>query len=66
MEYFYALTDQNNDIITMCEEKLKFNKQQVYIDDEETKDSEEWKELVATLKEFDKLYVPSFSMFSPD
>ncbi|WP_416326297.1 hypothetical protein [[Eubacterium] hominis] len=66
MEYFYALTDQNNDIITMCEEKLKFKKQQVYIDDEETKDSEKWKELVATLKEFDKLYVPSFSMFSPD
>ena len=66
MEYFYALTDQNNDIITMCEEKMKFKKQQVYIDDEETKDSEKWKELVATLKEFDKLYVPSFSMFSPD
>ncbi|WP_416324759.1 recombinase family protein [[Eubacterium] hominis] len=63
MEYFYALTDQNNDIIRMCEEKLKLEKQQVYIDHEE---SEEWKELMATIKEFDKLYVPSFSMFSPD
>ena len=63
MEYFYALTDQNNDIIRMCEEKLKLEKQQVYIDHEE---SEEWKELMATMKEFDKLYVPSFSMFSPD
>ncbi len=47
----------------MCEEKLKLEKQQVYIDHEE---SEEWKELMATIKEFDKLYVPSFSMFSPD
>ena len=66
MEYFYALTENQNDIISMCEDQLKLKEQQVFIDHENTAYSKEWKELMETLKEFDKLYVPSFTMFSPD
>lgn len=66
MEYFYALTDDQKNIINMCEEQLKIKQPQVFIDHEKTENHQVWEELMASLKEFDKLYVPSFHMFSPD
>ena len=66
MEYFYALTDDQNTIIHMYEEQLKIKPSQVFIDYEKANNHQVWENLMATLKEFDKLYVPSFHMFSPD
>ena len=68
MEYFYALTDDQTNIMNMCEEQLKIKQPQVFIDHETTENNNHqvWEKLMATLKEFDKLYVPSFHMFSPD
>lgn len=67
MEYFYAFIDnqKNKDFqLNMLEEQLKMKKQQVYIDEDEK--GNVWNQLMETLNEFDKLYVPSFYMFSPD
>ena len=65
MEYFYALTDRQKDILSIYEEKLHMKQPQVFIEQDDTNNNK-WKELVASLKEEDRLYVPSFHMFSPD
>ena len=66
MEYFYALTDKQQDTVNMYEKELRFHKHQVFIDPKKKETNEVWKELLAKLKEFDRLYVPSFYMLSPD
>ena len=66
MEYFYALTDKQQDTVNMYEKEFSFHKHQVFIDPKKKETNEVWKELLAKLKEFDRLYVPSFYMLSPD